>query len=141
MLSVAISPVEKPPIEDDDKDDVPLMQLLRLATTRLALQEPIDVSEYIDIDSCAPATEDLLDDGTESEPDTCDDNQQDPPTTHKTFADALNGIDSILAFCCEKRLSDTTEKLMTAQDSLRVAAVKAACKLRQTSLDDFFNVK
>ena len=29
-----ISPVEKPPIEDDDEDDVPLMQLLGLATIR-----------------------------------------------------------------------------------------------------------
>ena len=87
-----ISPVEKTPIEDDDEDDVPLMQLLGLATTRSALQDPIDVSEYIDIDSCAPATEDLLDDSTESEPDTCDDedddDQQDPPSMHKTFADA-----------------------------------------------------
>ena len=128
--------VEKPPIEDDDEDDVPLMQLLGLSTTRLALEEPIDVSEYIDIDSCAPATEDLLDDGTESESDTCDDEdddgQQDSPSTRKTFADSLNGIDSILAFCCEKALSDTTEKLMTAQDS--VAAVAAACKLHSIFL-------
>ena len=78
-----ISPVEKPPIEDDNEDDVYLMQLLGFATTRSALQEPIAVSEYIDIDSCAPATEDLLHDGTESEPGTCDDedddDQQDPP--------------------------------------------------------------
>ena len=83
------------------------MQLLGLATTRLALQKPIVVSEDIDIDSCAPSTEDLLDDGTESEPGTCDDedddDQQDPPSTHRTFADASNGIDSILAFCCEKK--------------------------------------
>ena len=53
------------------------MQLLGLATTRSALQEPIDISEYIDIDSCAPATEDLLDYGTKSEPGTCDDKDDD----------------------------------------------------------------
>ena len=36
-----------------------------------------------------------------------------------------NDIDSIPeTFCCEKRLPDTVEKLMTAQGSLRVAAVR-----------------
>ena len=29
-------------------------------------------------------------------------------------------------FCCEKRLSDTVEKLMTAQDSVRVVAVRGS---------------
>ena len=29
-------------------------------------------------------------------------------------------------FSCEKRLSDTDEKLMTAQDSVRVAAVRGS---------------
>ena len=33
---------------------------------------------------------------------------------------------SIPDFCCEIRLSDTDEKLMTAQDSLRVAAVRGS---------------
>ena len=35
----------------------------------------------------------------------------------------------------------TTEKLKTAQDSLCLATVETACKLRQTSMNDFFNVK
>ena len=38
---------------------------------------------------------------------------------------------SILAFRCEKwPYYDTSEKLMTAQDSLFVAAVDAVCKLQ-----------
>ena len=125
--------VEKPPIEDDDEDDVPLMQMLGLSTTRLALEESIDVSEYIDIDSCAPATENLLDDGTESEPDTCDDEdddgQQDSPSTRKTFADTLNGIDLILLW---KRTIWYNWKIDDCTDS--VAAVAAACKLHSIFL-------
>ena len=44
-------------------------------------------------------------------------------STPKTCLDAPKWIYSIPEFCCEKRLSDTDEKLMSAQDSLRVAAV------------------
>ena len=51
--------------------------------------------------------------------------QRDLFSTHKTFLDVPEWIDSIPEFCCEKILSDTDEKLMTAQDSLRVAAVRA----------------
>ena len=40
-------------------------------------------------------------------------------------------MNSILAFCCEKGLCDTGEKLIAAQDSLCVADVEAACKHRQ----------
>ena len=54
----------------------------------------------------------------------------------KTFPDALEGMYSILMLFC-----DNVEKLMIDQDSLRVAAVEAAYKLRQTSINDFFNVK
>ena len=57
-------------------------------------------------------------------------------TTPTTFPDALEGLYSILKF-----FSDNVEKLTTVQDSLCVAAVEAACKLRQTSMNDFFNVK
>ena len=46
-----------------------------------------------------------------------------PSSTPKTCLDAPKWIDSIPEFCCEKRLSDTDEKLMTAQGSLHVAAV------------------
>ena len=76
----------------EDEDDVPLMQLLGLSTTRLWIQEPIDVSEYIDIDSCAPSTKDLPDDCTGSEPDNCDDEDdglQDQSSMHKTFFQML----------------------------------------------------
>ena len=48
-------------------------------------------------------------------------------STRETFLDAPEWIDSNPEFCCEKRLSDTVEKLMTTQDSLRVAAVR--CKI------------
>ena len=44
-------------------------------------------------------------------------------STPKTCLDAPKCIYSIPEFCCEKRLSDTDKKLMSAQDSLRVAAV------------------
>ena len=54
----------------------------------------------------------------------------------KHFPDTVEGIYSILKFFC-----DNVEKLMTAQDSVRVAAVEAAYKLRQTSMNDFFIVK
>ena len=125
----------------EDKDDVPLMQMLGLSTTRLWLQKPIDVSEYIDIDSCAPATEDLLDDRKKVSP---------TPVMTKMmankiillriqhFSDAPEGRDFILGFCCEKGLCNTAvAKLMTAQHSLRVAAVEAACKLRKVHLMTF----
>ena len=62
--------------------------------------------------------------------------QQEQSSTPKTFPDALDGIYYILMFFC-----DTVEKLKTAHDSLHVATVEAACKLRQTSIDYFFNVK
>ena len=52
--------------------------------------------------------------------------QRDLFSTPKTFLDAPEWIDSIPEFCCEKRLFDTVEKLMTAQDSLRVAAVRGS---------------
>ena len=55
---------------------------------------------------------------------------------NKTFPDALEGIYYILKFFC-----DNVVKLMTDQDSLRNAAVEAACKLRQTSMNDLFNEK
>ena len=47
-------------------------------------------------------------------------------STPKTCLDAPEWIYSIPEFCCEKRLSDTDEKLVTAQDSLRVAAVRCS---------------
>ena len=45
-----------------------------------------------------------------------------------TCSDAQKWIGSIPEFCCEKRLSDTDEKLMTAKDSrpMHVAAVRGS---------------
>ena len=57
--------------------------------------------------------------------DSLNDDDQDQFSTPKTLSNAL----------------DTVEKIKTDQDSLLVAAVEAACKLRQTSINDFFNVK
>ena len=55
-----------------------------------------------------------------------DDDQQDQSSTPKTCLDAPEWVDSILKLCCEKRLSDTFETLMTAQDSFCVAAVRGS---------------
>ena len=54
------------------------------------------------------------------------DDQRDLSSTNKTCLHTPEWIDSIPQFCLKKRLSDTDEKLMTAQDSLRVAAVRGS---------------
>ena len=56
--------------------------------------------------------------------------------TNKNISDSLEGIYSILKFFC-----DIVEKLKTAQDSLRFAAVEGACKMCQNSMNDLCNVK
>ena len=69
------------------------------------------------------------------------DDQRDLSPTPKPFLDAPEWIDAIPEFCCEKRLSDTVEKLMTAQDSLRVDAVRGsiqtAANLHECKINGF----
>ena len=52
------------------------------------------------------------------------DDKRDMFSTPKPFLDAPEWTDSIPEFCCEKRLYDTSAKLMIAQDSLLVDAVR-----------------
>ena len=51
---------------------------------------------------------------------------------HTTFPDSVEGINAILMF-----FGATVEKLKSVQNSLCAARVETACKLRQTSMNDF----
>jgi hypothetical protein len=128
--------------EDDDDDDVPLAELLRLTCPHIA--DPITTTEdYINIDNDLDANEmldtdwedTLLTDLTDNtSKDTCaeddneeetDDDPQQPELTN--FAQAIHFASQLRQFCTSNDIPNAFELLSNLEDTLQAEAIHVKC--------------
>ena len=149
FAKAGVCPLDEEEKEDPD-DDVPLVQLLGLATERLSLEQPLNIDEFLTLDDDVPATEELHDGWEEElaqEHDTreeVEDIEEEHSTDHpkpKNLTEALKAAAGLISFCTEteRGYDKTLQHFFTGQEQLQKITVEAKCNVKQTTLDSFFS--